>query len=883
MSWIKQIFLRRRAYDDLSDEIRGHLEEKVEELVVGGMLRSDAEATARREFGNVTLMEEDGREVWRWTLIENFFMDLRYGLRTLRNSPGFTVVVVLTIALGIGANTAIFSVVNGVLLRPLSFASSERLLQVTEHDQKRGVDLDWVSFPNFRDWAEQNKSFESMAAYKFHVFNLTNVSQPQVLFGLKVSASLFPTLGAEPLLGRGFLPEEDQPERDHEIILSYDAWRHLFAADPKLIGNTVTLSGDLYTIIGVMPASFNFPPVVPIAAVLPSRKVSFWTPLGLTVHPGQRDWNMLGVIARLKPGVTMAQARADLDRVARGLEEEYPAQNRGIGVHVQALLDQVVGDLRNPLLILLGAICLVLLVACANVTNLLLARSTTRQREIVLRTSLGASRARLVCQMLTESLLFAVAGGVLGVLLAYGGIFLLQLLSPGNLPRLGEIAIDGRVLAYTFCVSVLTGVLSGLAPSLGASRHIASHALQSEGTRSTSTARNFRLQHALVVCEIALSLALLIGAGLMLKSFVRLQQVDPGFRPQNLLTVWLTLPESKYGKAQKRVEFYQQALQRIEVMTGVKSAGAIDNLPLSGIHGGGPFTIEGRPTESDTDAPVAYRCVVSVNYFQTMSIPLLQGREFTERDHDGAPAVLMINQTAASRYWPGESPVGKRLSFSTGNSPPTWLAIVGVVQDVLHDGLDSPAKPTIYLPFLQMAEGFMVTVVRTNVEPSRVSAAVRTAIAAVDGDQPLLMIRTMADIYSDSVAQRRFNTTLIAAFGALALALAMVGVYGLMAYAVTQRTHEMGIRVALGAQRWDVFRLVLGQGLGLTWGGIGSGLLAALALTRFLSKMLFQVPAADPATFVTVSLSLGAIAFLACYIPARRAMGVDPMAALRYE
>jgi len=453
-------------------------------------------------------------------------------------------------------------------------------------------------------------------------------------------------------------------------------------------------------------------------------------------------------------------------------------------------------------------------------------------------------------------------------------------LTPANLPRIEDVAIDGRVLAYTFDVSVLTGIIFGLAPSLGVGHADVSQPLK--GQRSTPTAKHSRLRSTLVVSEVALSLALLIGAGLMLKSFLRMERVDPGFRAENLLTVWTILSEAKYPPHQQAA-FYQQAWQRIQALPGVKSVGAIDNLPLSGIHGGGPFTIEGHPTESDADAPSAYRCIVSVNYFRTMGIPLLHGREFTERDGEGTPSVLMINETAAHRYWPGQNPVGSRLSFTTGRTQPTWLEIVGVVKDVLHDGLESPAKPTIYLPFLQSAQAFMVTVVRTDIDPAGLASAVRRAIGAVDKDQPVLMTRTMADIYSDSVAQRRFNTALVVAFGTLALLLAVVGVYGLMAFAVTQRTHEMGVRIALGAERWDVVKLVLGQGLRLAFFGIVFGLAVAFFLTRFFSKLLFNVPQTDPATFITASLCLGGIALLASYIPARRAMRVDPMVALRYE
>jgi putative ABC transport system permease protein len=851
-----------------------------EEKIKQGMSPKDALRAVRLERGNLEVTKEEVRSA-RWeSFVETCWQDLRFAARMLRKSPSFTAVAVLTLALGIGANSAIFSVVNGVLLRPLSYKDSDQLVQLIEHDQKRGIDFDWVSFPNFHDWAEQSKAFQYMAAYKFHALNLTNVSQAEMLFGIKASANLLPMLGAEPILGRNFRPDEDQPGRDHEVILSYDTWRQTFAADPQLIGKTLTLNDEPYMVIGVMPGSFNFPPTVPITSALPSRKTAFLVPLGLAFNPDQRDWNMLGVTARLKPGTTIAQARADLDTVARNLELQYPAQNQGITVRVEPLLNQVVGDVRPALWIFLAAISLVLLVACANVTNLLLARSTIREREMALRSSLGASRSRLVRQLLTESLLLAVAGGAFGVLLAYGGIFLLTVLSPDNLPRAGDVAIDGRVLAYTFVISVLTGIIFGLAPSWGVAHVDVSKPLK--GQRSTPTAKHSSLRSMLVVSEVALSLALLIGAGLMLKSFVLMKRVDPGFRTKKLLTVWTILSEAKYAP-QQQAAFYQQAWQRIQALPGVKSVGAIDNLPLSGIHGGGPFTIEGHPTESDADAPSAYRCIVSVNYFRTMGISLLHGREFTERDGEGTSTVLMINETAAHRYWPGQNPVGSRLSFTTGRTRATWLEIVGVVKDVLHDGPESPPKPTIYLPFLQSAQAFMVTVVRTDINPSGLASAVRGTIVAADKDQPVLMTRTMEDIYSDSVAQRRFNTALIVAFGALALLLAMLGVYGLMTFAVTQRTHEMGVRIALGAERWDVLKLVLIRGLRLSLVGIGFGLATAFFLTRFLSAMLFNVPQTDPGIYVFVSLCLAGIALLASYIPARRAMRVDPMVALRYE
>jgi len=879
-SGLRSLFRREQVDQELDEELGAYLEMEAAEKMKQGMSRKEALRAVRLERGSLEVTKEVVRSAGWESFVETLWQDLRFAARTLRKSPGFTAVAVLTLALGIGANSAIFSVVNAVLLRPLSYKDSDQLVQLIEHDQKRGIDFDWVSFPNFHDWAEQSKAFQYVAAYKFHAFNLTNMSQAEMLFGIKASANLLPTLGAEPILGRNFRPEEDQPGRDHEVILSYDTWKQTFGADPQLIGKTITLNDEPYTVIGVMPASFTFPPTVPITSSLPSRKTAFLAPLGIAFNPDQRDWNMLGVIARLKSGATIGQARANLDTVARNLELQYPAQNRGITVRVEPLLDQVVGDVRPALWIFLAAISLVLLVACSNVTNLLLARSTIRERELALRSSLGASRSRLVRQLLTESVLLGVAGGALGVLLAYAGIPLLTVLTPANLPRIEDVAIDGRVLAYTFVISVLTGIMFGLAPSLGVGHADVSQPLK--GQRSTPTAKHSRLRSTLVVSEVALSLALLIGAGLMLKSFLRMERVDPGFRAEKLLTVWTILSEAKYPPHQ-RAAFYEQAWQGIQALPGVKSVGAIDNLPLSGIHGGGPFTIEGHPTESDADAPSAYRCIVSVNYFRTMGIPLLHGREFTERDREGTPTMLMINEAAARRYWPGQNPVGSRLSFTTGRTQPTWLEIVGVVKDVLHDGLESPAKPTIYLPFLQSAQAFMVTVVRTDIDPTGLASAVRGAIAGVDKDQPVLMTRTMANIYSDSVAQRRFNTTLVVAFGTLALLLAVVGVYGLMAFAVTQRSHEMGVRIALGAERWDVVKLVLGQGLRLAFFGIAFGLAAAFFLTRFFSKLLFNVSQTDPATFIIVSLCLGGIALLASYIPARRAMRVDPMVALRYE
>src|SRR5215831_18894703 len=814
-SGLRSLLRKGQVDRELDEELGAYVEMAADEKMRQGMSRKEALRAVRLESGSLDATKEIVRSGGWESFVEACWQDLRNASRTLRKSPSFTAVALLTLALGIGANTAIFSVVNAVLLRPLPYKDSNHLVQVIGHDQQRGVDFDWVSFPKYHDWAEQNKAFQYMAAYKFHALNLTNVSQAQMLFGIKASANLLPTLGAEPILGRNFRPEEDEPGRDHEVILGYDTWTQWFGADPQIIGKALTLSDELYTVIGVMPAKFNFPPTVPVTSSLPSRNMQFLAPLGIAFNPTQRDWNMLGVIARLKSDATIEQARANIGSVAHDLELQYPAEDGGVTVRVEPLLNHVVGDVRPALWILLAAISLVLLVACANVTSLLLARSTIRQREIALRASLGASRPRLVQQLLTESLLLALVGGALGIMLAYAGTLLLPRFSPDNLPRFGDVAIDGRVLTYTFVVSILTGVIFGVAPSLGSSRADVSQALKGQGRTSTSSAKQSHLRNALVVSEVAVSLALLIGAGLVLKSFVRLERVDPGFRPDKLLTIWTILSETKY-RPQQRVAFYEQVWERIRRLPGVKSVGAIDDLPLTGIHGGGPFTIEGHPTESDNDAPDAYRCTVSVGYFETMGITLLQGRDFTKRDRDGAPPVLIVNETAARRYWPGRNPVGSRLSFTTGRAQPNWLEIVGVVKDVLHDGLESPAKPTVYLPFLQDPPDFVVTGVRTDINPAGLIPPIREAIAQVDKDQPVMMFRTMTDILADSVAQRRFNTVLIVAFGAFALTLAIVGVYGLMAYIVMQRTHELGVRIALGAERSDVMKLVLARGFRLT-------------------------------------------------------------------
>jgi putative ABC transport system permease protein len=802
----------------------------------------------------------------------------------------------MILALGIGANTAIFSFVNAILLRPLPYPESERLVQLKGYDRTKAADFDWVSFPNFLDWSQQSTSFEVMAAYKYSLFNLTGVDQPQALLGLRASADLFPLLGANPLLGRGFVQEEDQPGRDHVVVLSYELWSRVFGQSRGVIGQSVALDNEPYTVVGVMTPDFNFPATVPISSTLPSRRMSFWVPLGAAVRAAHRDWNMLSVVARLKPSATLARARAEMQTIARGLEQQCPLEDSGVGVRVGLLRDQVVGEVRPALLVFLGAVSLVLLIACANLANLLVARSLTRQKEIAVRTAIGASRSRVIRQLLTESLLLALTGGALGAVVAVAVAKMLLAVMPDNVPRLGEISLDAGVLAYTVAISLSTALIFGLGPALVVTRGDLSQSLKGDGTRGRTGITACRLRNALVITEVALSVALLAGSALMFKSFLRLQRVDPGFQPNNVVTAWTALPVTKYRQPAAVAAFYQDVLERIESMPGVEAAGVVDALPFTSIHPGGPFTIEGSPLDLELDAPFAYRCTVSQNYFKAMRIRVISGRLFADTDRPGTPGVVMINETAARQYWLGDDPIGKRLSFSVGNTPPTWLRIVGVVGDVRQDGLDARVTPTIYLPLLQAPLGLAALVVRTldrqpgGISPgehepqlSGVTARIRAAIAAVDKDQPIFTIRTMSDIYEDAVAGRRFNMVVLTAFAAVALLLASTGLYGMMAFTVSHRRNEIGIRMALGARQQHLLRLVIGQGLSLSLAGIAIGLGAALAFARFTSTLLFEVRSNDPPTLATVSLILLSVAMLASVLPARRAMRLDPTVALRCE
>lgn len=801
--------------------------------------------------------------------MNTIWQDLRYGVRMLAKNPGFTAVAVLTLALGIGANTAIFSVVDAVLFRPLPYDQSDRLVQVWPVNVKRGFE-GGVPFPNYFDWRDQNHVFEEMAAYADIFFNATGENEPQRILGAGVSSSLFPLLGAKVMIGRTLLPEDDRPEASLVILVSHRLWQQRFGADPQLVGKTLTLDGKSYTVVGIMPPTFHFPE---------DEEIDLWAPATL-LYAGivsNRNAGSLNVIARLKRGVTLKQAQVEMETISRRLEQQYPDANAGWSVRLIPFQEMLVGKIQRSLLVLLGAVAFVLLIACANVTNLLLARATARQKELAIRTALGASRRRLVRQFLTESVLLGLCGGIGGLMLALWGVDLLVAMLPDSLPRVHEIGIDRPVLGFTLGISILTGLIFGLVPAMHGSKSAPNESLK-EGSRTTAghAGRN-RIRSLLVIAEVALSLMLLVGAGLLIKSFWRLQQVKPGFNPENVLSVSLTLPDYKYSAEKSRqLAFYRQVMQRLERLPGVRSVGMSTILPLGGSRSRSGFTIEGRPLSSPR--PLADDREISPHYFQTLGIPLLRGRVFTDGDREGTSPVVIINETMAQRFWPDEDPIGQHIAMER-----VKYEIVGIVGDVKHMSLAVASSPELYLPYPQMPGLWVNFVIRTAANPTSLAEAVRSAIRAIDKDQPISRVATLEQLRSRSVSQPRFNTLLLGVFAAVALVLAAVGLYGVMAYSVTQRTHEIGVRMALGAQTTDVLKLVVRQGMWLTCVGLGIGLVGAFASTRVLSTLMYGVNTTDPTTFVSVSLLLVGVALLACYLPARRATRVDPMGALRYE
>ncbi|HKR00254.1 MAG TPA: ABC transporter permease [Pyrinomonadaceae bacterium] len=811
--------------------------------------------------------------------------DLRYGLRTLWRSPGFTLVAVTVLALGISVNSAIFSVVNGVLLKPLNAHNPERLVFVFENRTQVKDSTSTAAPVNFVAWRERSKSFEAMAAYGGQNLNLTGSGFPEQLSGAVVSANLFSLLPIKPALGRDFLPSEDQPESERVIILGHGLWQRRFNSDPRVIDQKITLNENAYKIIGVMPPGFDFP-----------TNAEFWTPLVISDGAvGGMGGRILSVIARLKPGVTVEQAEAEMNSIAESLAAENPEFNAGWGVTIVQIHALVVRSVRWPLLVLWGVVCLVLLIACANVANLLLTRASHRRREIAIRVAVGASRRRIVRQLLTESVLLALIGGALGLLLAVWGVDALIALGPNSLPRIDEIKIDRWVLGYTLAISLLTGVLFGLVPALQISKPNLNELLK-EGIRSSpSSFGRDPVRSLLVVAEVAISLVLLICAGLMIRSFTHLQGVNPGFDPRHVVTMQVNLPETKYGEDRQVVDFYRQAFARIRTVPGVAHVGATHSLPWSGNSSMRYFYAEGQPlpeTGREDSYNTNYR-VITPDYFDAMGIPVLKGRDFTEGDTLQSPAVVIVNEMLAARLWPNEDALGKRIRQYRPGQEQAWFSVVGVVGNVRHYWLGDVSQPEIYIPYTQVPllssttierhRRFMQIAIRTKGDPLAVVGDVRREVAGVDPELPLYNVRTMEERLGVSLMAPRFNTLLMGIFAAVALILAVVGLYGVMSYAVVQRTHEIGIRMALGASRADVLRFILRQGMALVLAGVAVGLVAASLLTRALSTLLYEVSPTDPTTFIGISLILIVVAFFACYIPARRATRVEPLVALRHE
>src|SRR6266403_560431 len=813
--------------------------------------------------------------------METLLSDLRFGFRMLRKAPGFTIVAVTVLALGIGANTAIFSVVNAILLRPLPFQDPERLVQLWHVPPPKsfpGMTRFSVSPANYLDWANQNHSFEQMAIYGFMSFNLTGRGEPESLLGIRVSPDFFSVLRAQPLLGRIFSPEENAAGRGNVVVLSHGLWQTHFGSNPNMVGQAISLNNQSYTVVGIMPARFGFP-----TSSDPKFQPQMWTPLAWTDEDrAVRGNHNYFVIARLKPDADVKQAQAEMTTISSRLQQQYPADDKGWGAVVVALREELVGKVRPALMILLGAVGFVLLIACANVANLVLLKTLARQKEIAIRTALGASSLRVLRQVLSETLLLSLTGGVLGLFVAHFGVRLIVAFLAQQLPRAADISLDISVLAFTLVVSLLTGVIAGLVPAFRATQTNLNDSLKQGLGRTDADSSGNRTRSVLVVSEVALSLVLLIGAGLMIRSLSRLRNVDPGLDSHNVLTMSFSLSSTKYGKPSQQTTFFDELLRRVRALPGVASAGTIDTLPLGDGGSTQPIAVEGHPLLAMSEQPEVAVRAVEPGFFETMRIPILQGRPLSSADVADRPAVTLISESMAKRFWPNENPIGKRLKMTF--FPEKSREVVGVVGDVKAYGLDviEPVA-TLYLPLAQQPMPYMSLVVRTSSPPNTLASAISNAVHEVDREQPMVDVITMDDIVADSLSHQRFNMLLLSAFSGLALLLAAIGIYSVLAYSVRRRMREIGVRMALGAQRGDILRMILGQGTKLALIGTGIGIAVAFALTRLMASQLFGVTATDPVTFLSVAALIILVALSACYLPARRATKVDPVVALQYE
>ena len=876
-SWSRSVVRRSRLEGEMDSELRFHIEACAEDLIRRGVPREEALRRAKVEFGGMERVKEEGRDARGLGFLDTFSQDLRFSARLLRKSPGFTTIAVLTLAIGIGANTAIFSVVYGVLLDPLPYRDPSRLILLNETTPRVGTVS--VSDPNFLDWRAQSHTFSQMAAVHQVGFNLSGISQPESIGGEAVSPNFLSLLGVRPLLGRDFDASEEKSGAAPVVMLGYSLWQSHFGSDPSAVGRTVLFDGRSFTIIGVLPPNFRW-----------TERVQFLEPIGTWVaaNSDATDRGARGdmvVVGRLAPATSLTSARSEMEGIAARLAKQYPGANDQFGVALRPIREAFVGDMRIAILSLFGAVICVLLIACANVANLLLVRGSGRTREIALRIAFGATRRRIVRQMLTESLVLALVGGALGIALAVGGSRAIVQILPPDMLMGATVTLNPAVLLFAAVVILLAAFIFGLAPAVRSSKFDI-HLQLKEGSAGTGTAASQnRLRAVFVVAELALSLVLLAGAGLMMKSLHLLLSVSPGFQPERLLTMEMDLRTSQYDKDAAVINFWQNVLDRVRTLPGVQSAAVGTGVPLTNSHSRLDITIEGMPLPKPGSYPHPDAHAISNGFASTMGIPLLQGREFVQTDNEKGALVVMINAKLARQYFPNSDAVGKRLMFGHPDEAKQsqWRTIVGVLANTKMYGLANPARLEVYVPFHQAASSHMDVLVRSRVDPSAMTAAIRSEVAAVDKDQPIVAIATMQELVSASVAGRRFTLILLGLFSGLALVLAAIGIYGVISYSVAQRTRDIGIRMALGASRRDVLRDVLGLGLRLTGVGLIFGLISALAVTRVLSSLLYGVHATDAVTFTVVSLVLVIVATVASYLPARRATRVDPIVALRYE
>jgi predicted permease len=876
---------------EIIEELSQHLDDEYEQAINGGATEEAARQAVLMELKQSDVLATSLKRVERrvpqnpiamgterkMNMISDLRQDLRYGLRMLLKNPGFTAIAVLALALGISANSAIFSVVNALLLRPLPYKNPGQLVVIWENATHLGFPKNTPSPANFLDWQKQNTLFEGMGAFAERTFNLTGVGEPERLDGRRVSANLFDLLGVKPIIGRTFVAEEDKPGTK-VALLNESLWRRRFGGDPGVIGRSLALNGESYTVVGVLPSSVRLP-------AFGNWRDQIWVPLAFSSEEAaSRGNHYLEVIGRMKPGVTLEQARAEMETIAARLAQQYPQENVRIGSVVNPLHEEIVGNMKPALLILLGAVAFVLLIACTNVANLLLARAAARHKEIALRLALGADRARLTKQLLVESVMLSVFGGVVGLVFAYAGLQVLTRFIPADVAHADMIAIDAKVLLFTLIIAVVTGLVFGLAPASQASHFNLNDTLKEGGRDSGAGVRGKRLRSALVIAEVAVSFILLIGAGLLINSFMHLRNLDPGFRADHLLALNVDLSEMKYPDNARRTAFFDDVVRRVQALPGVKSVAVAGNLPFTYNGDSMPIGVEGVPDPPPDQHPdVIYRAI-GPGYFNTMGVALVRGRDFSEQDTIDVNLAVVVSEKTARFYWPDADPIGKRLKPGSTTSEGPWRTVIGVVKDVRQNDFIAEPKMQMYFTYRQLRSLMPnALVVRTAVDPLSLATSVRNAIWAVDKDQTVANIDSMEHIVAGAVARQRFSMLLLAIFAGVALILAAVGIYGVMSYSVAQQTHEIGIRMALGAQRSDVLKMTVKQGLKLVGLGLVIGLGAAFILTRVMASLLFGISATDPLTFVTISLVLLVVAMLASYIPSVRAMRVDPMVALRYQ